>query len=132
MFCCSIVFAKDEITIEKMIPVYDENSGVIVAEENGIHSVVFNDKDQIVKYNIVLKNNTKRDISLSDIVLPESPEEFFKYDLNVAETSRNSYLHRNTLLYRLDKIHNMTGLNLKNFEDAVAFKILMQVYRLTT
>lgn len=59
-------------------------------------------------------------------------EEFFKYDLNVAETSRNSYLHRNTLLYRLDKIHNMTGLNLKNFEDAVAFKILMQIYRLTT
>ena len=59
-------------------------------------------------------------------------EEFFKYDLNVAETSRNSFLHRNTLLYRLDKIQGLTGLNLKNFEDAVAFKILMQVYRLTT
>ena len=80
IFVSSIVFAKDEITIEKMIPVYDENSGVIVSEENGVHSVVFNDKDQNVKYNIVLKNNTKRDISLKDIVLPESPEEFFKYE----------------------------------------------------
>ena len=80
MFCSCLVFAKDEITIEKMIPVYDENSGVIVSEENGIHSVIFNDKDQNVKYNIVLKNNTKRDISLKDIVLPESPEEFFKYE----------------------------------------------------
>ena len=79
MVCSCVVFAKDEITIDKMIPVYDENSGVIVSEENGVHSVVFNDKDQNVKYNIVLKNNTKRDISLNDIVLPESPEEFFKY-----------------------------------------------------
>ena len=80
MFCSCLAFAKDEITIEKMIPVYDENSSVIVSEENGVHSVVFNDKDQNVKYNIVLKNNTKRDISLKDIVLPESPEEFFKYE----------------------------------------------------
>lgn len=80
MFCSCLVLAKGEITIEKMIPVYDENSGVIVSEENGVHSVVFNDKDQNVKYNIVLKNNTKKDISLSDIVLPESPEEFFKYE----------------------------------------------------
>ena len=80
MFCSCLAFAKDEITIEKMIPVYDENSGVIVSEENGVHSVVFNDKDQNVKFNIVLRNNTKRDISLKDIVLPESPEEFFKYE----------------------------------------------------
>ena len=80
MFCSCLVLAKGEITIEKMIPVYDENSGVIVSEEIGVQSVVFNDKDQNVKYNIVLKNNTKKDISLSDIVLPESPEEFFKYE----------------------------------------------------
>ena len=80
LFGYCFVFAKDEITIEKMIPVYDENSGIVVKEENGVHSVVFNDKDQNVKYNIVLRNNTKRDISLGDIVLPESPEEFFKYE----------------------------------------------------
>lgn len=58
-------------------------------------------------------------------------EEFFRYDLNVAETSRNSFLHRNTLLYRLAKIKNMTGLDLKKFDDAVSFKILMFVYRAT-
>ena len=57
---------------------YDEEYAF--TEENGVHSVVFNDKDQNVKYNIVLKNNTKRDISLKDIVLPEAPEEFFKYE----------------------------------------------------
>lgn len=58
-------------------------------------------------------------------------EEFFKYNLNVAETSRNSFLHRNTLLYRLNKIHSITGLNIRNFDDAVAFKILTKVYKLT-
>lgn len=58
-------------------------------------------------------------------------EEFFKYDLNVAETSRNSFLHRNTLLYRLAKIKNMTGLDLKKFDDAMSFKILMFIYRAT-
>lgn len=56
-------------------------------------------------------------------------EEFFKYDLNVAETSRNSYLHRNTLLYRLAKIKAMTGLDLKKFDDAISFKVLMYIYR---
>ena len=81
MFCCGIVFAKNEISVEKMIPVYDENSGVIVTEENGVHSVIFNDIDQSVKYNIVLKNNTNDDISLQNIILPQSPEAFFVYEL---------------------------------------------------
>lgn len=58
-------------------------------------------------------------------------EEFFKYNLNVAETSRNSFLHRNTLLYRLNKIYALTGLNIRNFDDAVTFKILTMVYSLT-
>ena len=59
-------------------------------------------------------------------------EEFFKYDLNVDETSRNSFMHRNTLVYRIDRIFALTGLNLRKFEDALSFKILMQVYRLTS
>ena len=81
MFCCSVVFAKDEITVESMIPVYDENSGVIVTEENGVHSVIFNDKDQNVKYNIVLKNNTDKDIPIDNLSLPKPTEDFLKYEL---------------------------------------------------
>ena len=81
MFCCGIVFAKDEISVESMISVYDENSGVIVTEENGVHSVIFNDKDQNVKYNIVLKNNTDKDIPIDNLSLPKPTEDFLKYEL---------------------------------------------------
>lgn len=52
---------------------------------------------------------------------------FFENNLNVSETSRQLYIHRNTLVYRLDKIYKMTGLDLRLFEDAVTFKIAMMV-----
>jgi len=87
-------------------------------------------KELLFLRNNLVDDNFKAIMKDKDMV--NCIEEFFKYDLNVAETSRNSYLHRNTLLYRIDKINHLTGLNLKSFDDAVAFKILMQVYRLTT
>ena len=81
-----------------------------------------------------LKNNLIDDkfkSIMEDNDLSTSIEEFFKYDLNIAETSRNSFLHRNTLLYRLNKIANLTGLNIRNFDDAIAFKVLSKIYNLT-
>ena len=87
-------------------------------------------KETLSLKNALIDDNFKSIMKDKDMV--NCIEEFFKYDLNVAETSRNSYLHRNTLLYRIEKIQHLTGLNLKCFEDAVAFKILMQVYRLTS
>lgn len=57
-------------------------------------------------------------------------EEFLRSSLSVAETSRNLYMHRNTLLYRLDKIEKATGLNIRSFSDAVSFRVLTIIYRL--
>lgn len=54
---------------------------------------------------------------------------FFDNDLNVSETSRQLYIHRNTLVYRLDKLEKLTGLDLRNFDDAIVFKITMMVSR---
>ena len=51
-------------------------------------------------------------------------EEFLENSLNVSETSRNLYLHRNTLMYRLDKIEHATGLNIRKFSDAVIFRLI--------
>ncbi|MBR2860316.1 MAG: helix-turn-helix domain-containing protein [Clostridia bacterium] len=53
----------------------------------------------------------------------ELAEEFFKHNLNISETARYSYLHRNTLIYRLDRIQKETGFNLRNFDEAVALRI---------
>lgn len=52
---------------------------------------------------------------------------FFDNNLNVSETSRQLYIHRNTLVYRLDKLQKMTGLDLRNFDDAIVFKIMLMV-----
>ena len=52
---------------------------------------------------------------------------FFENNLNVSETSRQLYIHRNTLVYRLDKLQKMTGLDMRNFDDAIIFKITLMV-----
>ena len=50
---------------------------------------------------------------------------FFNKDLNLSDTARQLYIHRNTLVYRLDKIQRQTGLDLRRFEDAITFRILL-------
>ena len=52
-------------------------------------------------------------------------ETFFDNSLNLSETARQLYIHRNTLVYRLDKIQKTVGLDLRAFDDAVTFKLLM-------
>ena len=54
---------------------------------------------------------------------------FFENRLNVSETSRQLFIHRNTLVYRLDKLQKSTGLDLRVFEDAITFKIALMVVR---
>ena len=54
---------------------------------------------------------------------------FFENNLNVSETSRQLYIHRNTLVYRLDKLQKMTNLDLRVFEDAITFKIALMVVK---
>ena len=54
---------------------------------------------------------------------------FFENNLNVSETSRQLYIHRNTLVYRLDKLQKSTGLDLRVFDDAITFKIALMVVK---
>jgi carbohydrate diacid regulator len=54
---------------------------------------------------------------------------FFENNLNVSETSRQLYIHRNTLVYRLDKIQKLTNLDLRVFEDAITFKMALMVVK---
>ena len=54
---------------------------------------------------------------------------FFENNLNVSETSRQLFIHRNTLVYRLDKLQKSSGLDLRVFEDAITFKIALMVVR---
>ncbi len=77
---------------------------------------------------------------IREIFVNKSPDEFdeetlttinkfFENNLNVSETSRQLYIHRNTLVYRLDKLQKSTGLDLRVFDDAITFKIALMVVK---
>ena len=57
---------------------------------------------------------------------------FFENNLNVSETSRQLFVHRNTLVYRLEKIKKLTGLDLREFDHAITFKVALMVRRYLT
>lgn len=59
-------------------------------------------------------------------------QRFFENNLNVSETSRKLFVHRNTLVYRLEKIKKLTGLDLREFEDAIVFKVALMVKKYLT
>jgi carbohydrate diacid regulator len=52
---------------------------------------------------------------------------FFENNLNVSETARQLFVHRNTLVYRLEKLYRSTGLDIRVFDDALTFKIALMV-----
>ena len=54
-------------------------------------------------------------------------QKFFENNLNISETARQLYVHRNTLVYRLERIQKVLGLDIRVFEDAMLFKIAMMV-----
>lgn len=72
------------------------------------------------------------DDGVYELIDPETMitiQKFFENNLNVSETSRQLFVHRNTLVYRLDKIQKLTGMDLRNFSDAIHFKVAMMVKR---
>ena len=71
---------------------------------------------------ILLDGEAKELLKDEDMV--NTAEEFLENNLNVSETARNLYMHRNTLMYRLDKIERVMGLNLRKFSDAVTFRVI--------
>ena len=84
------------------------------------------------KVEIADKFLTKEIISVfKDSELKNSIDAFFKNNLNVSETSRNAFMHRNTLIYRIDKIQKLTGMNIRDLDDAVKMMFLMSIYERT-
>lgn len=86
-------------------------------------------ESRLAEYLAELTNENAKEI-FSDEEMVNTAEEFLQNSLNVSETSRNLYMHRNTLLYRLDKIEKATGLNIRLFPDAVSFRVLTVLYKL--
>ncbi|KXZ40647.1 PucR C-terminal helix-turn-helix domain-containing protein [Alkalithermobacter thermoalcaliphilus JW-YL-7 = DSM 7308] len=79
------------------------------------------ENDKIKKYISYIFE--EKDISLLDKETIKTALEFINCDLNIAKTSKKLYIHRNTLIYRLDKVKDILGLDLRKFEDAFYFYI---------
>ena len=108
---------------------------------------VFDTDKQIISYEnlgigrlIYQLPTTLCELFLSEVFRKESIEaldqetiltiqKFFKHNLNVSETARELFVHRNTLVDRLDKIEKITGLDLRQFDQAVTFKVAMMVQK---
>ncbi len=72
----------------------------------------------------VFDNNTYEELDEETLL---TIQKFFENNLNGSETSRQLFVHRNTLVYRLDKVQKITGLDLRSFDDAVLFKLASMV-----
>lgn len=75
------------------------------------------------RYNSLLFNRKTARLFNDEMV--HTIEKFFENSLNLSETARQLYIHRNTLIYRLDKVQRIIGLDLRAFDDAVTFKMMM-------
>lgn len=86
--------------------------------------------EKTAKYLEMLTGGKKLAI-FNDKELMITADEFMKNSLNISETSREMFIHRNTLIYRLDKIEHDSGFNLRNFDDAYLFRIIRSLKSIT-
>lgn len=82
-------------------------------------------REESMLYHALLFN--RKTAKLFNDEMLQTIEMFFRKDLNLSDTARQLFIHRNTLVYRLDKVQRQTGLDLRHFDDAVTFKILYEL-----
>ena len=76
--------------------------------------------------NEVLKGDALENIDNETL---DTVQKFLDYDLNISLAARELYIHRNTLVYRLDRLQKQTGLDVRKFEDAMLFKIAILIHK---
>ncbi len=106
--------------------IFEENKNIVNYERLGIGRLIYQLPLSLCKMFI---NEVLHGINIDqfDEETLSTVNKFFENNLNVSETSRQLYIHRNTLVYRLDKLLKITGLDLRNFDDAIIFKITLMV-----
>ncbi|NLN66043.1 MAG: PucR family transcriptional regulator [Clostridiaceae bacterium] len=119
---------KDAQTALTIGNIFDTDKTIIDYNHLGIGRLIYQLPTTLCKLflNEVLKDGV---YELIDPEMMITIQKFFENNLNVSETSRQLFVHRNTLVYRLDKIQKLTGMDLRNFSDAIHFKVAMMVKR---
>ena len=106
--------------------VFDEGKTIICYESLGIGRLIYQLPTTLC--DIFLSEVFKRNpIEALDQETLHTIDKFFENNLNVSETSRKLFVHRNTLVYRLEKIKKITGLDLREFDHAIVFRVALMV-----
>lgn len=135
---CYISYCKIQ-DYELLSDLYNENIYKInLAKKYKLSSMIFGQNSLLFeKIMDNLKEETKSKVlftfnesfSKLDDDMIKTIDMFFKLDLNLSEASKELYVHRNTLIYRLDKIQKYTGYDIRKFNDAALFKIAFFIWR---
>ncbi len=106
--------------------VFDDDKSVIHYENLGLGRIIYQLPTTLCEMFLseVFKKNP---IEALDQETLYTINKFFENNLNVSETSRKLFVHRNTLVYRLEKIKRLTGLDLREFDHAIIFKVALMV-----
>ena len=120
-------YKETQIAIE-VGKVFEEEKYILNYENLGIGRLIYQLPIKLCE--LFLQEVFKKgDITLLDSETILTINKFFENDLNVSETSRQLFVHRNTLVYRLEKIYKLTGLDLRKFDQAIVFKVAMMVHK---
>ena len=118
-------FKAAQVAIE-VGKVFDTEKSIIAYENLGIGRLIYQLPTTLCEMFLseVFKKNTIDSLDSETIY---TINKFFENNLNVSETSRKLFVHRNTLVYRLEKIKKLTGLDLREFDHAIIFKVALMV-----
>src|SRR5699024_5109977 len=123
-------FKEAQVALE-VGKVFDNEKLVVSYENLGIARLIYQLPTTLCE--MFLKEGFKRgSIESLDYETLFTIQKFFENNLNVSETARKLFVHRNTLVYRLEKIRKLTGLDLREFEDAIVFKVALMVKKYLT
>ncbi len=111
--------------------VFDIERPVMLYENLGIGRLIYQLPSTLcdIFLSEVFKKGSLESLDRETLMTVQS---FFENNLNVSETSRKLFVHRNTLVYRLEKIRKLTGLDLREFDHAVTFKVALMVKKYLT
>lgn len=118
-------YKEAQIAIE-VGKVFDEEKNIINYENLGIGRLIYQLPTTLCELFLseVFKTGSIDSLDRETLL---TIQKFFENNLNVSETSRQLYVHRNTLVYRLDKVQKITGLDLRILDHAIVFKVAMMV-----
>ena len=133
--CGTIAFSVKEVSRSykeakmslEVAEIFYSTKNVIVYEELGIGRLIYQLPIPLCEMFLKEVFGDYNPESLDEEVLT-TVYQFMENDLNLSETSRQLFVHRNTLVYRLEKLQKTIGLDIRKFEDAMTFKIAMMVF----